>query len=319
MTQKQINDKFLDKLAQFEYDDFYALLDGIGKGDKGCFRIGMILAKNSHQYGYMASDIFEAFATLVEEEPEFFAEYSRQYPISDLLMADVMRIPDWMVMQYRREEVIDSIDRRKEYLMKYGLIDVLAGVNYEHVLAEMERLSRTHVEKKAEDGVRVVYSSNIEHLVSDKPYPLTNMVDGDKNTAWCVDYKKSGKLPVIRVDVYTENMKCKGKKNTDRCSMKGVEMAFRSGYQKNSSVYKNNSRIKAFVLATKNLGYDEVRDDKRYTLSDVPEIKRLMIPSNKKDGAGLYNPVLFVRVESAYPGDKFPELCISELSAKVIQ
>ena len=279
----------------------------------------MVLANNSRQYGHMASDIFAAFATLAQNEPDVFAEYKRQFPISDAFMAEIMRIPDWMIMQYRREEVIDAIDRRKRYLMKYGPRDILAEVDYERVLAEFERLSRTHVEKTTEDGVRVVYSSNIEHLVSDKPYPLTNMVDGDKNTAWCVDYKQAKMLLVIRVDVYTKNMRCNNKKNLDGCGTKGVEMAFRSGYQKNGAVYKNNSRIKSFVLSTKNLGYDEVRDDKRYELSDIPEVKRITIPTNKTDGAGLSNPVIQMRVDRVYPGKKFPELCISELSVNVIQ
>ena len=32
MTKTQINDKFLGRRGQFGYDDFYALLDRIGKG-----------------------------------------------------------------------------------------------------------------------------------------------------------------------------------------------------------------------------------------------------------------------------------------------
>jgi hypothetical protein len=149
-------------------------------------------------------------------------------------------------------------------------------------------------------------------------YIAKNMFDNNKNTAWCARNEQSGIGENITFKIRDYDLKCKNNKGYqvskgindthEVCYIEGLSIYVANGYQKSKSTMQNNarpSRIRIDALPYNNIYLMELSDTQGeifipiYRSVDEITVKEILIK---------------LLVEDVYPGEKYKDMCISEIS-----
>lgn len=137
-------------------------------------------------------------------------------------------------------------------------------------------------------NISAVYATS-ELAEANVVHSASRIMDGDKNTAWVEGVDGQGYGQSIRFDfnnVYLVN---------------GIRI--RSGYQKNDDIYYKNSRPKEVCLEFSD-GISEI-----FKLDDAGQNEQILTFSRPVE-TSMVNLI----IESVYPGGKYEDTCISEIT-----
>lgn len=331
MTEKQITDKFGEELFINNYENFFFLLDKIQMGEKNCFRAGAILGSDPHRFGSANKDIIQSFSKFADKKPEEFSESCKQLPISGDFFESIMRIPDWEINNSQFRKIRKKINLRKRNfdfitVHKDRVENILR--EYDNVLLKLDKLSHTEYEYFHNSGSRLIYSSNKPDLVSDKRYPLSNLVDNNNETAWCISEtsNETNAPPYIKISFYmtelkSDDFKCEYKNKMNYCFIDTLILRVRPGYQKNVSTFTNNSRPKSItgVIRVKNHKNKFFIDQKTYKNSnDSLEEVVMSLPIRQFIRMRSRPMYLKINFESIKKGNKYRDMCISDLAVDIL-
>lgn len=134
-------------------------------------------------------------------------------------------------------------------------------------------------------NISVDSSGNIPEIANND-YNVENLLDKNITTAWCSDGNKTAK-PWFSIV-------------TDDSAINGIVIF--NGYTKNEKTFKNNARVKTVSL------YSSGRMIGRFTLKDsmLPQLINMKNLSKNKE--------YYFYIEDAYPGEKYKDICLSEIS-----
>ena len=135
------------------------------------------------------------------------------------------------------------------------------------------------------------------HLASQSgnTYVPGNMVDGNLNTAWALPYKSGKKSGEVMLQFFFE-------KEADVLN----KITIHNGYAKSEQRYKENSRAQKIGIYINGI-------KKEYLFGTVT-LDDSMQPQEIDLGNIKGVRVVYIRVLSVYPGKKWSDLCISEVS-----
>lgn len=310
---------FVSVLNKFDFREWGKVIKGIKKGDLSCFEVGGVLLNSTkYGFGHYTSSLSGAFSTLLQNNPLLFNKYLLKHPLTDESIFHVFKINYDKIDHFKKTEILDDISKRKKYIDKYLKKDFEDKLMYSDVLEQLKELSMQNIEVFKKDGTRIVYTSSVPYLISDKAYMLSNLVDDNKRTAWCVDYNqaKNYKEPLIKAVIYTDKYICNNKKHDDKCYVSDIKFSVESGYQKNSKVFTNNSRLK-LIRAELNYQYRKTNSfSKEKLLSDAPEKNsfNLKIKEYIEPGVQFY---VDINTVSIYEGKKYNDLCITSIDLEL--
>lgn len=331
LSHVQITDKFLDKLFVNNYEEFHYLLSKIREGESGCFRAGIIIGENGRQFGANTYDVIDSLSNLADNNLEIFLKNSKIHHLSDELLIKILVIPDWMFSRTKIKDIKTSIAHRKTYINEITsnkkVIDEILK-HYQDAQERLEKDSRRKLEYFHHTGARLVFLSKKQSLKSDKEYTLSNLVDNNINTAWCVldDDKIDWGYLWVNFDLdklNTFNFKCRdrsGINDRNECYFEEIVMKIRSGYQKNRRIFENNSRPAQITSTMRLKSKKNVNYKKILTLSDLDkEIKefKLVFPIQQWASRSFTPIKIKIDFDKVKMGNKFDEMCISDLSFEI--
>jgi len=134
-------------------------------------------------------------------------------------------------------------------------------------------------------------------------YDASNLTDGNFGTAWAIDLDMPGVIDADVVDYLSFKLHAR----------KITRIVIANGYGKNSKAYHNNTRARMVFISR--VPWEEAED------SDIlfsGEIKDTMSPqsipvSKTFDNSRPTNTVYVMFGNDFYPGQKYNDLCISEI------
>lgn len=310
---------FIGKLNKFDFHDFGKVIKGIKKGDMSCFQVGGILLNSKkHTFGAYTSDLSNAFGSLVNNKPKLFNKYYGAFSFTDESMVRIFNVNVDKVNHFKKTEILADIKIRRNYIQKHLDNNFESKLNYVDTLDYLNDLSLRKLEVFKKDGSRIVYSSTYPYLDSEKKYKLSNLIDADNTSAWCVDYHdvridKDNRLrPLIELTIYKNGIKCENKNTENKCYVKGVDFSISPGYQKNTTVFKNNVRLRSIGVNVEHKYGIPKYNKIEIQFDDALITKNHYFPVDKYLNS--YDQLyIWIYADSVFNGKKYNDLCISSL------
>ena len=134
----------------------------------------------------------------------------------------------------------------------------------------------------------------------DITYDHTNLVDGDLSTCWAINAQSMKKPYVLfRLDSFQ------------------LKMKIANGYQKSSLSYRSNSRAAKIKIVgisdCKQREYCIVSTPLEYDLKDSRDYQEISLNDIADQFTGKDTKYLMVRITQTFPGNKYDDICISEI------
>lgn len=211
-------------------------------------------------------------------------------------------------------------------LIKKIINEILKG--YQEAQESLKSDSRRTIEYFHHTGARLVFLSKKQSLKSDKEYSLSNLVDNNNNTAWCVLDDDKIDWGYLRVNfdldkLNTSKFNCRDrseKNDRNECYFNEVVIKIRSGYQKNARTFENNSRPIQVTSTMRLKSKDNVNNKQILTLSNMDEeIKEfeLVFPIQQWVSRSFTPIKIKIDFDEVKIGNNFDEMCISDLSFEI--
>lgn len=154
-------------------------------------------------------------------------------------------------------------------------------------------------------GAEIEITSNRTLLHNGKVerYSVRNLFDNNLNTAWVTKLKSNEEYDYFDIQIEFKKPEY----------LKSISVA--NGYQKSKNTYLNNQRAKSIQIATKIAGHKEYNDwlDYEYSLNDDKNFQEVLL----KNVLPFKLLGLKIRINSEYGGNKYDDLCISEIKLNI--
>ncbi len=137
---------------------------------------------------------------------------------------------------------------------------------------------------------------------NDNNYEASNLFDGDPSTTWAIGAKKFEKFEKETEGHFPRMV---GIKTIQQYPIE--RLAITNGYAKNNESWRNNARAKTITIMGCTEGSNLASNLYSGTLSDTPEPQ--IINLSKTGRYDYYNLI----IEDYYPGEKWDDVCISEI------
>lgn len=137
---------------------------------------------------------------------------------------------------------------------------------------------------------------------NDNNYEASNLFDGDPSTTWAIGAKKFEKFEKETEGHFPRMV---GIKTIQQYPIE--RLVITNGYAKNNESWRNNARAKTITIMGCTEGSNSADNLYSGTLSDTPEPQ--IINLSKTGRYDYYNLI----IEDYYPGEKWDDVCISEI------
>lgn len=303
---------FKDPKLGFLGKGYYKMLDGVSNGVDECFQLAVIFGERAD--GYQASEFHDSFARLLDSNPDKFIALLKRFNLPEETLISIFNVTD---IYYHKEETtgLDIIlMKRLESLNKIDIshntkAKITNDLDNEISYYKTEHVLKHYEYKDKSKDYRLGVSSTMKSLSSNNTsYSLQNLFDNNITTAWCEGEAGVGLNKTFFIQVFIDE------KYINRYLLDGITIELANGYLKNESIYTANSKPKELEIELR-YNSSSVKINKNINLDNVykPETQSIFLPINKNFDVKLRDLYIRIIIKDVYKGEKYEDLCISEL------